>query len=383
LVLSATGTERLRAAQESMALYGLDGLLVSGGRNFSFLTGFPSLELTLARPPFLILPRSGSPVVLVQGRRRYEMTRFSWVSDIRTYSKLSFAPVQELEVILRELSLFGGRVGAELGFEQRLGLPYLEFQRIMDELAPTQIVDAADLFWDLRRIRSAADLEAQRRACDITSEALQATLAWARAGVTEVEVAHRMRLEMVAAGGADAWVGLTSGTGNYDTILGFGTGRELEPGDMLWMDAGCSFGGFCSDFGRAGVVGGASREQLDAHAAIVDITQRAVAMVRPGALVSEIAAFCNSELDALRLPVTSPLSHLAGRVGHGVGLDTTEPPHVAEYDPTVLATGMVIAIEPGVATDFGVFHVEQNVLVTDDGPEVLSRAPWELAALRA
>ena len=65
------------------------------------------------------------------------------------------------------------------------------------------------------------------------------------------------------------------------------------------------------------------------------------------------------------MPVTSDISGLAGRVGHGVGLDMTEPPHISEDDATVLAPGMTITIEPGVATPFGLFHAEQNVLVTE------------------
>jgi Xaa-Pro aminopeptidase len=72
------------------------------------------------------------------------------------------------------------------------------------------------------------------------------------------------------------------------------------------------------------------------------------------------------------------VSGLACRVGHGLGLSTTEPPSLALDDPTVLEAGMVVTIEPGFATEFGMFHVEQNVVVTDDGPDVLSTAPWEL-----
>jgi Xaa-Pro dipeptidase len=86
----------------------------------------------------------------------------------------------------------------------------------------------------------------------------------------------------------------------------------------------------------------------------------------------------NQRVAALGLPVTSSVSGLAGRVGHGLGLDITEPPHISEHDPTVLEAGMVITIEPGVATEFGIFHVEQDVVVTPEGPEVISLAEWSL-----
>jgi Xaa-Pro aminopeptidase len=103
-----------------------------------------------------------------------------------------------------------------------------------------------------------------------------------------------------------------------------------------------------------------------------------VTLVTPGRPVSEIAAYCNDAIARLGIPLTSSVSGLAGRAGHGLGLSTTEPPSLALDDPAVLDAGMVVTIEPGFATEFGMFHVEQNVAVTDDGPDVLSTAPWEL-----
>jgi Xaa-Pro dipeptidase len=65
-------------------------------------------------------------------------------------------------------------------------------------------------------------------------------------------------------------------------------------------------------------------------------------------------------------------------VGPGLGLSTTELPSRALDDLTVIEAGMVVTIERGFATEFGMFHIEQDVAVTEDGPDVLSSAPWEL-----
>jgi Xaa-Pro aminopeptidase len=74
---------------------------------------------------------------------------------------------------------------------------------------------------------------------------------------------------------------------------------------------------------------------------------------------------------------------LAARVGHGLGLLVNELPSLNETDQTVLEAGMVVTIEPGVATSFGTFHIEQNVLVTIDGHQVLSKKGWELSQIKA
>ncbi len=83
-------------------------------------------------------------------------------------------------------------------------------------------------------------------------------------------------------------------------------------------------------------------------------------------------------MSELEIAIASSLSDLTGRVGHGVGLDITELPQVAEDDLTVLERGMVITIEPGVATGYGIFDVEEQILVTDGDPEGLSQAPRHL-----
>jgi Xaa-Pro aminopeptidase len=339
------------------------------------------VEPTLARPFYLVVPERGAPVLLVHEARQREARAFSWVEEVRSYRRLSLAPVPELARILEELGLRGRRVGAELGFEQRLGVPFAEFERLRADLAPTRFVDAAPLLWRLRFVKSPADIDAHRRACRITAEAYRRIFAAVRPGDSELDIKRKMTARMIELGGDSPWAAITSGPGNYDLALGTGTERRIEPGDMVWLDAGCGVSGFWSDYSRAAVVGPPSTEQLDAHHLACEITREGVEMVAPGMPVAEIAAHCNTRVAGLGLPLTSNVSGLAGRIGHGIGLDVTEPPHVSEQDPTVLEPGMIISIEPGFATAFGIFHVEQNVLVTEDGRESLSVAPWELRAL--
>jgi Xaa-Pro aminopeptidase len=190
-----------------------------------------------------------------------------------------------------------------------------------------------------------------------------------------------MTTAMAEREGQGPWVLIASGPGNYALATGAPLGRRLEPGDMVWFDAGCAVEGFWSDFSRAGIVGRPSADQRDAQRRIVDVTARGISMVQPGVPVADIAAVVEDGVRALGLPVEAVTSELAARVGHGVGYDITEPPHVSRTDPTVLAPGMVITIEPGVATPFGLFHCEEVVVVTEAGHEVLSRSPRHLRSI--
>jgi len=332
-VREAEAARRLAAARAALGRDGLDALLVTGGTNLVYLSGYPRAERTLARPFFLVLPRSGPPCLVVHTGRRAEAARYSWVADVRTYERLSVAPVDELRAALRDRGVLHGRVGAELGFEQRLQLPYVEFERLRDGLAGVELADASELLWGLRQRKSSAELACLRQAGQLTAVAYASCFRQAHGGLTEAQIALNMRAEMLRLSGGDTSVILTSGAGNYDLATGIPGPRRVEQGDMVWMDAGCSVHGYWSDYSRAGVVGGPSAVQREAQELVHAATMAGVRLIRPGVPLAAIADACEQGLARSGLSITSSISGLAGRVGHGIGLDATEPPHVARAPP--------------------------------------------------
>jgi Xaa-Pro dipeptidase len=371
-------SRRLEQLRALMRPNDLQAVLLGTGTNLRYFSGYPSPARSGSRPFFLLLPLAGDPVFIVHCGRKAEAQRFSWVKDVREYTQLSQVPVQLIRDALKECGSLGGKLGMELGFEQSFDVPYLEFSRLQRGLPATTIVDAGSCLWRLRMIKSEAELACQRRACQILSDAYAKTFTAVREGTTELEVANHLRTHFENEGATDHWILITSGRGNYDLATKLPDARPIRRGDMVWIDAGCAVCGYWSDFSRAAVVGEPSAEQCRAQETIHQITWEAVQKVRPGTSASQLAQACKTRLAKLDFVITSSISGLASRVGHGVGLDVTEPPHIAEYDETVLEPGMVITLEPGVATEYGTFHVEENVLVTPEGCEVLSTAPRAL-----
>jgi Xaa-Pro aminopeptidase len=378
---AGAGPERIERVRERMRAAEIDLLLLINSLNVVYLSGCPEVDGNLARPFFLLVPAEQDPVLLVHKGRENEARAYTWMKDVRSYRHLSRAPVEEIVEICSTVATPHARVGAELGLEQRPGIPPLELRRIEAALAPLEIVDFAAALWDLRAVKSEPELAALREACAITSRAYEETFRESRGGEPENRVRSRMLAKMAAAGGESPWTAILSDAGSYDIVLGIGSERPLVTGDLIWMDGGCSVGGLCSDFSRAGVVGGPSAQQAEAQRLVHEVTMRGVEMVAPGVPVREIATTLDHLTSQLDLAATSEPSRLAGRVGHGLGLNFTEPPHVGEHDPTILVPGMVITIEPGICTEYGMFHVEENVIVTESGHEVISSAPWQLATI--
>jgi Xaa-Pro dipeptidase len=372
--------ERLRAL---MRAKDLKAVLLGTGTNLKYFSGYPSPTRSGSRPFFLLLPLDDDPIFIVHCGRKAEAFRFSWIKDVRDYDRLSQVPVELIRDALADRGALRGNLGMELGFEQSFDVPYLEFRRLQESLPETRIVDAGDLLWRLRMIKSKAEIACLRRACAILSDGYARVFSAVREGTTEREIANRLREYFEKECAGDSWILITSGRGNYDLATKLPDARPVQLGDMVWIDAGCAVEGYWSDFSRAAVVGEPSSEPQHAQEAIHRITWDVIQRVRPGVQTSELARICSARLAELDFRITSSISGLASRVGHGVGLDVTEPPHIAEYDQTLLQPGMVITIEPGVATEYGTFHVEENILVTADGFEVLSTAQrvlWRIAA---
>lgn len=373
--------ERLERLRGLMKGAGLRGTLLTTGMNLAYFTGYPSPIRNVARPFFVLLPLNGDPVFFTHYGHKEEAERYSWIKDVRYYTELSHAPINMIRDAMREREVFGNNLGMELGFEQTLDISYLEFCRLREALDPTKLVDMSAILWQLRMIKSEAEIACVRKACQITSEAYEKTFASTGAKASELEIFRTMQNNLREGGGGALFLSITSGGGNYDLVTKQPEVRPLEHGDMLWMDAGCTVCGYWSDFSRAAVVGRPSPEQEYAQEAIHNITWEAIKRVRPGVPASDLARFCFAKLEQLSFPTTSLIARRASRIGHGVGLVTTEPPHLGEHDDTPLATGMIITIEPGVATPYGTFHIEENLLVTPEGSEVLSQVSRSLFQL--
>jgi len=154
------------------------------------------------------------------------------------------------------------------------------------------------------------------------------------------------------------------------------TDRRLQDGDLLWIDSGAVYKGYSCDFSRIFVLGRLSEKQRRMYRLVKQLTRYCISIIRPGIKCSEIVRLCNNWLKNAGLSIS--FEH--GRIGHGVGLLVAEPPHIGIYDDTIIEPGMVLTIEPGIVTDYGTFHLEENIVVKDSGePEIISPLEYYLS----
>lgn len=372
---------RANRAQKIMDRHGFDALLLTAPPNVRYFTGFDSqFWESPTRPWFVVVPREGAPIAVIPEIGAPEMA-LTWIKDIRTWP----APRPEddglslLKSTIESLPRKHGRIGAEMGREMALRMPVTEFLKLRDGLG-SAIEDGSPCIWEIRMVKTSAEIDHIHYICQLASDAYEALPGQISIGESEREVVRRLRID-IARRGADAtpFMPAISGPGGVSQIVCGPHDRKIEEGDILFIDTGSTFDGYFCDFDRNYAVGRVSDEAHRVHEALWLATEAGIAAAVPGAKTDDVWRAMAKIIDA-----AGAIGNNVGRLGHGLGMQLTEPPSHRLGDGTVIVESMVLTIEPGMEYAPGKMIVhEENIAVTKDGPRLLTkRAPRELPVIR-
>ncbi|WP_329576621.1 MULTISPECIES: M24 family metallopeptidase [unclassified Streptomyces] len=368
---------RAARAQHAMRDNGLDALLVTSPQQVRYFTGFDTqFWESPTRSWYVIVPANGAPVAVIPEIGAPGM-RATWVNDVRTWPAPNPADdgINLLADTLRELAGAGGKVGAELGPELQLRMPVKHLSEIADRAGIT-IDDGTAVIRYCRHVKSELEIDKIRHICQITSDSFAVVPDLIEAGDTERAVVQKMRADLIKRG-ADSSPYLigVSGPGGYDNIVMGPTDRVLSTGDLFIIDTGTVFDGYFCDFDRNWAIGTADDAARRAYEAVWHATEIGIAAARPGVRVCDLWKAMADELDR-----AGSVGNNVGRLGHGLGMQLTEPPSNHPQDETVLEAGTVLSIEPGMEFAPGRMMVhEENIVIRESGAELLTtRAAPEL-----
>ena len=354
----------------------LSALFITSDRNVYYLSGHqPVLPwYTTTRPTLLLVPLEGEPILISHETWKGAAMWDSWTSDVRGYTALSGVPIDLIVSLFQERGLARGKVGLELGLEQRIGMPVSDLDAMRDALPAVTWVDAADLLWELRLIKSQAEIECMRKACIAVNHAFENVFPHLRPGLTQEDVVHRLQGTICEAGADIGFIIPTWGGESNLAMASLPSQERLKQGDFIWVDMGAVYHGYWCDFSRAASLGRPIDHVLRTWEAIHRVTMKGVEAVKPGVTIGHVVQACEEEAKRLNLD----LDFAAGRAGHSIGLMVTEPPSMTLEETMVLQPGMTITLEPGIVSETGVFVVEQNMAVTGNGVDLLSAGQWEI-----
>jgi Xaa-Pro aminopeptidase len=328
----------------------LDGMLVTTLVNVRYLSGF-----TGSNGALLILA-SGDAILLTDGRYK----------DQARAEAPGLKHVIGRDLLAEAATRMTGRWAIEthtISVDDRA------------RLTDCEAVSAERVVEGLREVKDDTEVDALRRACRISVDALEGLLAGRLEGRTEREVARDLEWRMLELGAE----GIA-----FETILASGpnsavphhrpTDRVLEGGDLVKADFGARVDGYHADCTRTVVLGRADDWQREIHAAVQASQAAGVEALRAGAPVAESDQVARRVLDE-----AGWLEHFTTGVGHGVGLEIHEDPFIGRKHVGTLASRTTLTMEPGIyLPGRGGVRIEDTVLVTPDSPEVLTTMTTDL-----
>lgn len=362
----------------------LDALLVTQDLNVRYFAGYLTiLWCSRFRPCVVLLPRDYSlgPTIITPRQETGNVLKTSWVADAVFYPDQD-DPVPFIADAIREKGLKTGAIGSELGFGQRLGMNINQFESLKDALAPTQIVNGTPLIQAVRMVKSSREVECIRTACAISQGGVRAGWDALRVGMSEKELASIIGSAIYAQGAElgtqPSFFAVLAGPDRSQMGNALASEYRLTEGDLVLLDGGAIYRGYATDFIRQACIGEASADQKRWFALCVEANERCVDAIRPGATGVEVSDAGMAVFDREGLLAYNFL----GIVGHGTGIEVHEPPWLGDRSVytalTTLEPGMVLSVEPmiggmdGAGWRAGSFIVEDQVLVTETGCEILT-----------
>jgi Xaa-Pro aminopeptidase len=240
--------------------------------------------------------------------------------------------------------------------------------RALVEVPGVELVDVGAGFAMLRRRKSSLEVGRLRAAARLTDAMLDAARSTIHEGMTESELAAQLSTIPVASGGRCAFETTVVSGIDEPIPIRLPTGRRIRLGDTVMIDLGAEVDGYQADATRTFIVGPPSRAQEKVWTVVMSAYKAAVELARPGVPCREL------HRAAARI-IESAGYQLAHRIGHGIGLATSYEWPSLDVEESPLEPGMTICIEPGVYTaGAGNMKLEDDVLITDDGCEMLTRS---------
>jgi Xaa-Pro aminopeptidase len=341
-----------------------EALLVTNLVNVRYLTGFTGSAALL-----LVLP--DEVVFTTDGRYRDQAAEQLSGAGVDAHIEVGLTVAAQHETLAS-----AGRGLRHLGLEAE-SVSWAQQRRYAAEVfGGAELVPTEGLVEELRRVKDAGEVAHMAEAARIADEALAAVRPLLAEGRSEREIALALDTEMRRRG-ADG--------SSFETIVASGpngakpharpTDRRVAPGELVVIDFGALVDGYCSDMTRTLCVGEPAGAMERRMVEVVAASQRAgVAAVAAGVPGRDVDEACRRVISDAGWGD----AFLHG-TGHGVGLEIHEAPRVASTSADVLAAGHVVTVEPGVyLAEHGGVRIEDTVVVTDDGCQVLTNAPKEL-----
>jgi Xaa-Pro aminopeptidase len=359
-VLQPDYNQRRKRLRQSLRQSAIESALITDATNVTWLTGFTGDST------YLLLNPHGEMLI---SDSRYEVQLGEECPGLPCEIRTSRINLPEFTVqVLQKVR------PRQLALEAHK-LSKAAWDQLVDGIPSAAVVPATQLVEPLRAIKDKAEIAIIRESIRIAERAFAVIRNQLTGSQTELQIAHNLEHQIRQFGGTRC---------SFDPIVGVGPRGALPHGrpsratvdqsSFLLIDWGAQFHGYASDLTRILVTGKISPKLRKVYNIVLQAQQAAIRLIRPGVPLADI------DKAARGLIADAGFARRFGHgLGHGIGLQIHESPFISPVATGTLLAGMVVTVEPGVyLPDWGGIRIEDDVLVTADGCQVLTSLPREL-----
>lgn len=379
--------------KELLRKKGLDGAIVSSPENFHYVTGFGGHQHTVSRQPGFTLavmraddkvPTHLTTMDFEAATFRIKATGLNFVVDpydtwvgLKTWDEIAHGAVvpdktamessmDKLVQFMKACDLANKKVGVELDY---LPVPY--YKSLTEKFPEAEFVDISDLFVYARSVKQPDEIEMFRKLCRIADHGFTEVSKIAKIGVSERELVQCFREDVIKSGfcAPSSWSMFSTGPSSARlTLPGDGV---VKDGDVVKFDAGVNaeFDFYTTDTSRAWIIGNGDPALLKLKDRLYEGQRRMIAAAKPGLPINELY---HTAYDYVKEMFPC---YRRGHQGHSISMGpaTAEAPYINASETRPLEAGMILAMEvPCYIDGVNGFNIEDMVLITEDGCEVLT-----------
>lgn len=336
-------------------------LLVSDIVNVQWLTGFTGssgIAVVTEDKAFFITDS------------RYEVQA---ANEVTEFERVIFrSPDTQIGILTNELQ---SRKITKLGFET--STRYDTWQSWTEKLDGVELIPAGDILPPLRLIKTPDEVEKIKSACAIADVCFAHVSRMVQAGVSEYDLALDIEFFIRRHSATLAFDVISVSGPNSAKPHGKPSERKLETGDFVTFDFGAKIHGYCSDLTRTVVVGDCDEKHQAIYDRVLEAQIAAIEALKPGANGKDVDSLVRKILDK------DDLSQYFGHgLGHGLGREVHDGGSLAQVRDQVIEPGQVWTVEPGVYIEgWGGVRIEDDVVITDTGAQLLTHSPKELLVM--
>lgn len=352
--------EKLSKLRKALNQNKLDGILVTSPYNRRYITGFTG---------------TAGVAIISENDSRF-ITDFRYTEQANEQAK-GFqiiehkTPIeQEIKSQLKEMNI------SRLGFEQD-HVTFGEYT-LYSKTFEVDLVPVSGIIEEIRLIKTTEELDILKEAAKIVDDAFEHIQTYIKPGVKEIDISNELEFFMRKQGATASSFDTIVASG-YRSALphGVASNKEIQSGELVTLDYGALYKGYCSDITRTVAVGEISDQLNDIYHTVLEANLKGVKGTKPGMTGKEA-----DDLTRNYIQEKGYGKYFGHSTGHGIGLEVHEGPTLSKRSDKVLQPGMVVTIEPGIyIASVGGCRIEDDIVITENGNERLTFAPKELIQL--